>query len=51
MNAEPYTQFHQVIRAATPLFIIILSSVLFDAIISRDRVYALLPVMLGVALA
>ncbi|KAF8462474.1 triose-phosphate transporter family-domain-containing protein [Gautieria morchelliformis] len=43
--------FHQVVRAATPLFVILLSPLLLPRPLSRLSLLALLPVTLGVALA
>lgn len=43
--------FHQVVRAMTPLFTVIIGAVLFHKRNSRDTYLALLPVVLGVALA
>ncbi|KAI0753317.1 triose-phosphate transporter family-domain-containing protein [Daedaleopsis nitida] len=43
--------FHQVVRAATPIFTTILSSILLGAQLSRGKMFALMPVMLGVILA
>lgn len=43
--------FHQVVRAMTPLFTVIIGAVCFHKRNSRDTYLALLPVVLGVALA
>jgi hypothetical protein len=43
--------FHQVVRAATPLFIIALSYMFLSRNLSRVKLLSLLPVILGVALA
>lgn len=43
--------FHQVVRAATPIFTIFLSMVLFGARSSRQKVASLVPVVAGVGLA
>lgn len=51
VEADHAVQFHQVTRAITPIFAIALSAMLFDAHISRNRIYALIPVVFGVALA
>ena len=44
-------QFHQVIRAVTPIFTILLSVVFFDAHFSKRKMFSLAPVIFGVALA
>jgi len=44
-------QFHQVVRAATPIFTIILSSTIFGNKFTVRKVLSLIPVVLGVALA
>ena len=44
-------QFHQVVRAATPIFTIILSSTMFGSKFTTRKVLSLIPVILGVALA
>ena len=44
-------QFHQVVRATTPVFTIILSSLLLGKASTRARVIALVPVVAGVGLA
>ncbi|CAL1709667.1 unnamed protein product [Somion occarium] len=43
--------FHQVVRAVTPVFTIILSAVLLDARTARMKVTSLAPLILGVAFA
>lgn len=43
--------FHQVVRAATPIFTIILSSTMFGTKFTTRKVLSLIPVILGVALA
>ncbi|KAI0822433.1 TPT-domain-containing protein [Trametes gibbosa] len=43
--------FHQVVRAATPIFTTLLSKLIFGTRLSSSRVIALAPVMLGVVLA
>jgi hypothetical protein len=44
-------QFHQVVRAATPIFTIILSSTMFGNTFTPRKILSLIPVVLGVALA
>lgn len=44
-------QFHQVVRAATPIFTTALSVILFGTQFTRLKVLSLIPVMAGVALA
>ncbi|KAJ7130270.1 TPT-domain-containing protein [Mycena epipterygia] len=43
--------FHQVVRAATPIFTIIFSGILFGAQSSRSKKISLIPVVVGVGLA
>ncbi|KAG1870700.1 triose-phosphate transporter family-domain-containing protein [Suillus subalutaceus] len=43
--------FHQVIRAATPIFIILLSTFLFGTRCSNHKMVSLIPVMVGVGFA
>ncbi|KAI0705474.1 triose-phosphate transporter family-domain-containing protein [Earliella scabrosa] len=43
--------FHQVVRAATPIFTTVLSTVLLGTQFSRAKLIALVPVMMGVTLA
>lgn len=43
--------FHQVVRAATPIFTIILSSTMFGSKFTARKVLTLIPVILGVGLA
>ncbi|CCM05608.1 uncharacterized protein FIBRA_07837 [Fibroporia radiculosa] len=43
--------FHQVVRAATPIFTTVLSMIMFNARFSTLKIASLLPVMAGVALA
>ncbi|KAH9848651.1 TPT-domain-containing protein [Lenzites betulinus] len=43
--------FHQVVRAATPIFTTLLSNIIFGTRLSGSRVVALAPVMFGVVLA
>ncbi|KAI0795512.1 triose-phosphate transporter family-domain-containing protein [Abortiporus biennis] len=43
--------FHQVVRAITPLFTTVLSSLLLGTHVTRSRLMALLPVIVGVVLA
>ncbi|KAH6910579.1 triose-phosphate transporter family-domain-containing protein [Coprinopsis sp. MPI-PUGE-AT-0042] len=43
--------FHQVVRGSTPLFTVFLSAMLFRKRCSREKVFSLMPVIAGVALA
>ncbi|KAF5352023.1 hypothetical protein D9758_009410 [Tetrapyrgos nigripes] len=43
--------FHQVVRAATPIFVIVLSAVFFGKSSSSAKIAALIPVIMGVAIA
>ncbi|KAF9645483.1 hypothetical protein BDM02DRAFT_508835 [Thelephora ganbajun] len=43
--------FHQVVRAATPIFTMMLSSMMFGTNFTTRKVLSLIPVILGVALA
>ncbi|CDZ98084.1 tpt-domain-containing protein [Phaffia rhodozyma] len=43
--------FHQVVRAATPLFTIIISTLLLKTTFSKYKIFSLLPVIIGVGLA
>ena len=45
------SQFHQVVRAATPLFTILISVVVLRASFTRTKILSLLPVIAGVGLA
>lgn len=44
-------QLHQVVRAVTPVFTIIISAVLLDARTARMKITSLAPVIIGVAFA
>jgi drug/metabolite transporter (DMT)-like permease len=44
-------QFHQIVRAATPIFTILLSALFFGAESSRAKKISLIPVVAGVGLA
>ncbi|KAM6501115.1 Triose-phosphate Transporter family domain containing protein [Amanita muscaria] len=43
--------FHQVVRATTPLFTILLSRILLGSHVSRDKMISLVPIVAGVAFA
>ncbi|KAF8336583.1 triose-phosphate transporter family-domain-containing protein [Cantharellus anzutake] len=43
--------FHQVVRGLSPLFTLILSYFMFNTTVSRNQVFALAPVIIGVGLA
>ncbi|THG99494.1 hypothetical protein EW026_g2873 [Hermanssonia centrifuga] len=43
--------FHQVVRATTPIFTMMLSMLLYNTGYSREKLYSLMPVILGVVLA
>lgn len=49
--ANSLLQFHQVVRAATPIFATALSVLLFGTQFTRLKILSLIPVMAGVALA
>ncbi|KAF8237954.1 hypothetical protein L208DRAFT_1388629, partial [Tricholoma matsutake] len=44
-------KFHQVVRASTPLFTILFSSIIFGVRSSRPKLIALVPVVAGVGFA
>ena len=48
---KKYIQFHQVVRASTPIFTIALSASLLGVSSSPEKLLSLVPVILGVALA
>lgn len=51
VDADLLEQFHQVVRAATPIFITFLSMSILGAHFSNKKMVTLLVVILGVALA
>ena len=51
MRINVLRQFHQILRAATPIFTTILSTTLLGTHFSTRKTVTLITVMLGVALA